>query len=50
MSDIDIWQKEFWNRLNQQMQENFKKQIELTQKQMELTRTDKRTNGTYKNR
>ena len=34
MSDIDIWQKEFWNRLNQQMQENFKKQMELTQEQV----------------
>ena len=31
MSDIDNWQKDFWNRLNQQMQENFKKQMEFTE-------------------
>ena len=41
MSDFDNWQKEFWNRLNQQMQGDFKKSIELTQeqvkKQMEFT-------------
>ena len=34
MSDFDNWQKEFWNRLNQQMQENFKKQMELTEQQI----------------
>ena len=41
MSEIDNWQKDFWNKLNQQMQENFKKQMEFTQeqvkKQMEFT-------------
>ncbi len=31
MSDFDNWQKEFWNRMNQQMQENFKKQMEFTE-------------------
>jgi hypothetical protein len=34
MSDFDNWQKEFWNRLNKQMQENFKKQMEYTQEQV----------------
>jgi hypothetical protein len=34
MSDFDNWQKEFWNRLNQQMQGDFKKQMELTQEQI----------------
>ena len=34
MSDFDNWQKEFWNRMNQQMQENFKKQMEFTQEQV----------------
>jgi len=27
------WQKEFWNRLNKQMQENFEKQVEFTEQQ-----------------
>lgn len=27
------WQKEFWNRLNKQMQENFEKQMEFTEQQ-----------------
>ncbi len=34
MSNFDNWQKEFWNRLNQQMQGDFKKSIELTQEQV----------------
>ena len=27
------WQKEFWNKLNKQMQENIEKQMEFTEQQ-----------------